>query len=671
MVEAPAVQASPARVAWRWLAPAAAIAVWVWWLAPSAAWFDSGELTAAAVQLGVPHPTGFPAFVLSGHAAARLPLADSALRVHLSAALCGCLAVVLWRRALGRPWPRCAPSAAIETAACLLPAAVPALALHLRATEVYPLTWLAVALALWSWRLEARRRLAVLALLTGLGATIHVEAALLGGGLWVAAAWRCPRAAVRSLPWLVPGLLTLLALPLLARRQPYLSWGDVQSWPALWDHLSGASIRQAYGERIGGSLADVRALWRLVEANLGIHLLGAALVATVSLVRRPAVAAPAAAHAALLPTCTVIAVDALYSVLVNPMGLRDQQAGLLLLLGAVALASIAVEAAAAALPRFAWLAPWVLALWTVAGVTRDDRGSADLRAAGRYADSLLRAAAPAQVLFASADHTAATCQWLQGAMGVRPDVACVPGAFLGDDRMARQQARQTGHSGLAAAVGLAGPLRTAAWIRATAAPLAWQPGLTAADAATAEQLLAGWPWSTVHRSVAPDVAQRAAQELPAAVAALCIACSGDPRCRAAPTLAELASIELGVHATRWAGRQEGLALRLAEAAVAISATAKALHNLAVLLVDRDPRRALALAEAALQHQPDHLRAHRPAARAAVALGLRQVAVQHAQAAVRAMSSAEAPRWLAALADQAPPAWRGELAALASPSGSRP
>ncbi len=57
-------------------------------------------------------------------------------------------------------------------------------------------------------------------------------------------------------------------------------------------------------------------------------------------------------------------------------------------------------------------------------------------------------------------------------------------------------------------------------------------------------------------------------------------------------------------------------------------TAKALNNLAGLLLDHDPLRALQLAERALALEPDYLRAHRQAARAAARLGDRGAMTEH-------------------------------------------
>ncbi|MBI5607768.1 MAG: DUF2723 domain-containing protein [Deltaproteobacteria bacterium] len=324
------------------------MATWVWLLAPSVAWFDSGELAAAATSLGVPHPTGFPAFVLAGHDFSLLPLAAAALRVHLLGAVCAVAAVVLWRRALGVAWPGNARQALDEAAVCLAPLAMGALAMHIRASEVYAPTWLVAAAALYALA-QAPRTAPLLALLTGLGAAIHVEAALLAGMAWLWAEaslrsrWkdRMGRAALAAL-----ALATLLYLPLAARRQPLLSWGAIDSAQALFRHLSAASIREAYADRMG-TAGGFSSLWTLVRDQAWLWLAPAALGLAVTWRRQRSRAAITAA---------VLAIDALYSALVNPMGLRDQQAGLLVLLGTCVLAAEGLSWLLAQV-RWTWTAP--------------------------------------------------------------------------------------------------------------------------------------------------------------------------------------------------------------------------------------------------------------------------------------------------------------------------
>ena len=96
--------------AWARLAPLLAFlvlaALYVATLRPSVAGGDSGELTAAALTGGVPHPSGYPVFALLARFFAALPLGHSpAWRVNLlsamSTAAAGgllCAAVRSWTR---------------------------------------------------------------------------------------------------------------------------------------------------------------------------------------------------------------------------------------------------------------------------------------------------------------------------------------------------------------------------------------------------------------------------------------------------------------------------------------------------------------------------------------------------------------------------------------------
>ncbi len=74
----------------------AAFALYVHTTAPGMGFVDSGELVTAAYFLGIPHPPGFPLYVLIAHAATRLPLGSVARRVNLASALFGALAVAVF-----------------------------------------------------------------------------------------------------------------------------------------------------------------------------------------------------------------------------------------------------------------------------------------------------------------------------------------------------------------------------------------------------------------------------------------------------------------------------------------------------------------------------------------------------------------------------------------------
>src|SRR5262245_62207104 len=85
-----------------WAAGLAALWVYVLTLSPTVAWMnqgeDSGDLLAASATLGIPHPTGYPLFVLLGRLASLLPLGSVAFRINLVSALAGAAGVFFLAR---------------------------------------------------------------------------------------------------------------------------------------------------------------------------------------------------------------------------------------------------------------------------------------------------------------------------------------------------------------------------------------------------------------------------------------------------------------------------------------------------------------------------------------------------------------------------------------------
>ena len=627
-------------------------AVFVWLLAPSVAWFDSGELAGAAVQLGVPHPTGFALFDLAGHTLARLPLGPAAWRVHLLGALCGVAAVALVWRAWPEPGQRGALQRTLRPMYWLLPLSLPAIAMHMRAAEVYAPTWVVVAAALWAWHSQSGGvRVAWLALLTGLGAGIHVEAALLPGVATVVALWHTPRPQrlrALALALLLVGLsvAALAYLPLAAARKPAFSWGDVRTFAALRDHLTAATIRAAHADRIGhnGLRALGHLLWRDAKWLLPLSIIGA-----VQLERQKQ----------LLPLVTMMLADALYSAFINPMGLRDDQAGLLVLLGLGLLAAHGLAALVAWRPRMV-VAPAVVFVCLHGALLLHLRPDADLRAGARVADRLLRDVPPGAVLLASSDHTNAACVWLQTAEGARPDSPCLSLALLRDPRMLRWTAEQLGEVGLADAatvVEAQRPVaeRVQAWLAPWRdRPVGWEPGSAAEDSAVLARFRTAWPWTWLAPRYVDEATRHA--DIEAWLPALATLCPTAQACQDEPTLTHhLATATALVAATRMLPDAEQ-ARQLLEAAVRLAGDdAKVLNNLAALEVQSNhAQRALELCDRALAVEPDYARAHRTAARAALFLGQTDVAVAHARAYVAARPRRETRPWLEELAKQAGP-----------------
>jgi len=218
-------------------------------LAPTVGGGDSGELTAAAVTGGVPHPPGYPVFALLARLFAALPFGPSiAWRVNLlsavsTAAAAGllCATVQLWTA-----------TAAAGLLAAGLFGTDPLVWHHATTAEVFGLNAMFGALALYLWlRVElapARRQVFALALVCGLATGNHhtfvfIGAPVLLRSLWVAR--RDLRVGGVALAALC-GALALLPYAYLAiasRSAAAVSWGDESTLDGLVGHF----LRRDYG----------------------------------------------------------------------------------------------------------------------------------------------------------------------------------------------------------------------------------------------------------------------------------------------------------------------------------------------------------------------------------------------------------------------------------------
>ncbi len=197
---------------------------------------DSGELVTAVDGLGIPHPSGYPLYVLLGKLWTLLvPAGSIALRMSLfsaacAAASCGVLFLLARRMALG-------PVAAVTGA--LMLAFGPSLWAEANVQRVYALNLLFVVLATaaaWRWAVKGSdRSLAAAFLLCGIGATNHTFMAVYAAALFLHAAVSDPALARRPLRLVLcasafaPGLLPYLYLPLRSRMNPRLDWGNPET----------------------------------------------------------------------------------------------------------------------------------------------------------------------------------------------------------------------------------------------------------------------------------------------------------------------------------------------------------------------------------------------------------------------------------------------------------
>jgi hypothetical protein len=241
------------------LAGGAALALYGATLAPTIGFSDSGELTAAAASLGVPHPPGFPLYILLAHPITLLPIGNVALRANFASAVFAALAVAmvaLFTQRLIQGAPRCSRQVTLSVDSTTVIAALTAgvLFASLRTTwsyatiaEVYTLGALLV-LVIWLLVWEGRMKSA--AFLFGLGMGVHpaINVAMLPAlavfiyrtsGREFFTTRRCAVLTIIA----ISGLVIYAYLPIAAIRAPAVNWGDPRTLERLWAHMSGWQYR--------------------------------------------------------------------------------------------------------------------------------------------------------------------------------------------------------------------------------------------------------------------------------------------------------------------------------------------------------------------------------------------------------------------------------------------
>ena len=255
-------------VAWPAAAVAAlALAVYLATLAPGLSFAhngtDSGDLVTAAWTLGVPHPSGYPTYTLLAWLFTRLPVGVVAYRANLLSAVCAAgaaglifagvrLLVPRSDAAVTSPGQGRWPWAFLTAEASTLLAGSAALTFAFSSllwsqaviTEVYALLTLFAALLLWlalRWRAGGGDGLLWLAgLVLGLGLGNHLTLVLGVPALFLLLwperrRWLRPRVLVPASLLFLAGLGVYAYLPLAARGDPPVNWGNPQTWDRfLW-----------------------------------------------------------------------------------------------------------------------------------------------------------------------------------------------------------------------------------------------------------------------------------------------------------------------------------------------------------------------------------------------------------------------------------------------------
>ena len=412
---------------------AAAIAAFVYGLtlSPSVGAGDSGELILAAHSLGIPHPPGYPLWLLLARCADLLPWGTVAFRVNalsavLAAASVGLFYLLAARSGLSRAG-RAAATIVFGASTLVWDSAVQA--------EVYSLaTAVFLLLALAAFRARAAgtagpRSDAIFFFLAGLAPLAHQTLVFpaLALAAWVLLrrlAWsRCGLAILFTLA----GCSIVFLLPVRSGAHPLLDWGQDRNLVSLWDNL----LRRNYGGLRQNAyrptllLDELVAMGGLLATACGLVGASLAAVGTVTAGRSRAALLPLTGAALTIP----LALVALLAFTPDAEHLAQIGPFLIPVIAVLALwAGACVGRARRWLPRAArapLLAACALALLVTVGLHDRicDRGG--FRLPERYGRDLLSGLPAGATLVVDGDNETFLTAYLSRVEGYRPDVTLV------------------------------------------------------------------------------------------------------------------------------------------------------------------------------------------------------------------------------------------------------
>ncbi len=242
-------RAVPVRLAtdyWPLIAGVMAFFIYVSTLAPDVLPADSGEFQLAAPLLGVPHPPGYPLYMLLGKLFTLIPIGNLAYRLNLLSAVTGALTLAL----VGATVHHIILTAGFETrpTAAVWGGLAAALALGAATTfwaqsttaNIRSLTGLFTALCLYAL---VTRRLKLFALSLGFGLTHHASLAFFGlfFVLYLLLVerdlWRQPRHWLQLIGLALLPAVVLLYLPVRGTQGAPLAPPDLATWRGFWAHV--------------------------------------------------------------------------------------------------------------------------------------------------------------------------------------------------------------------------------------------------------------------------------------------------------------------------------------------------------------------------------------------------------------------------------------------------
>jgi len=230
----------------------AVLSVYVFTTSPVVYVGDSGEFTAAAFSLGIPHNSGYPLYSLIGKIFCLIPVGNVGFRMNLMSAFFSALAVLLVYDIILR-FSRNAWCAAV--AATYL-AFTPLFWAQTASAEVYPLHLFFVGLMirlLWQW--EQSRSfydLLLFVFVTGLSFGNHMQTVMLALPVLYfilsvdrRALFNWRHFAAITVCFIIP-LTLYLYLPVRTQAGAAIHWGDPDSLERFLAHVTATAHRDAY-----------------------------------------------------------------------------------------------------------------------------------------------------------------------------------------------------------------------------------------------------------------------------------------------------------------------------------------------------------------------------------------------------------------------------------------
>ncbi|RJR41831.1 MAG: DUF2723 domain-containing protein [Desulfobacteraceae bacterium] len=226
--------------------------VYLWTICPTVYVGDSGELTAAAHSLGIPHNSGYPLYVLIGKIFCLIPLGNIGFRMNLMSALFTALSVAILHDMI----LRVTASRIASLGAALFLSFTTLFWLQAVSAEVYSLHLFFVAAIFrltWWWDQKREiRRLMLLAFVSGLSFGNHMQTVMLGPAILflILHHERLTIFRLRSFALLcflfILALSIYLYLPLRTNAGAAITWGDPNTLGRFLAHVTARSHRGVY-----------------------------------------------------------------------------------------------------------------------------------------------------------------------------------------------------------------------------------------------------------------------------------------------------------------------------------------------------------------------------------------------------------------------------------------